>query len=425
MVDARLASKSYDIPKQLVMDAYLKVQANKGAAGVDRQSLAEFALAEKDNLYKLWNRMASGSYLPAPVRAVEIPKPGGGVRILGVPTVTDRIAQTVVAMLLEPEVEKVFHPDSYGYRPGRSALDAVGVARERCWKRSWVLDMDIQGFFDNVPHEPILKAVAHHTQEKWILLYVGRWLTAPIQQPDGSLVVPDRGTPQGSAISPLLSNLFMHYAFDAWMERAHTAAFERYCDDIIVHCVSQAQARSLWESIAERLAEFGLRLHPDKTRIVYCYQDGRPRKPDELGEFTFLGYTFRPRRAGRRTGGCQTAFLPAVSDQAKRRMAAVIRSWRMGRRTDLSFKELATTVNRVVPGWITYYGRFYKSELIDFLGQRLNANLVRWACRKYKHLRRSKAKARRQLAKIARQYPGYFAHWRFGALPAGSTMGAV
>jgi len=427
MVDARLASKPFDIPKQLVWDAYLKVKSNKGAAGVDRQSLADFAQDEKNHLYKLWNRMSSGSYFPAPVRAVEIPKPGGkGVRVLGVPTVTDRIAQTVVAMWLEPEVEKVFHTDSYGYRPGRSALDAVEVARKRCWKRNWVLDMDIQGFFDNVPHEPILKAVAHHAQEKWILLYVRRWLTAPIQRPDGSLVVPDRGTPQGSAISPLLSNLFMHYAFDAWIGRAHQGAqFERYCDDVVVHCLSQRQALSLWEDIAERLAEFGLTLHPEKTKIVYCYQEGRPRQPNQEGEFTFLGYTFRPRPAPRGNGELQTGFLPAVSNQAKRKMAAVIRSWRLGRRTDLSFKELATKINRVVTGWISYYGRFYKSELINFLGQRINPHLVRWACQKYKHLRGHKRRARVQLANIARQYPGIFAHWRFGALPSGSTMGAV
>lgn len=427
MVDARLASKPFEIPKQLVMDAYLKVQSNKGAAGVDRQTLVDFAQDERNNLYKLWNRMASGSYFPAPVRAVEIPKPGGkGVRVLGVPTVTDRIAQTVVAMLLEPEVEKVFHPDSYGYRPGRSALDAVEVARARCWKRNWVLDMDIQGFFDNVPHEPILKAVAHHTQEAWILLYVGRWLTAPIQRPDGSLVVPDRGTPQGSAISPLLSNMFMHYAFDAWIGRAHQGVqFERYCDDIIVHCSSQDQARSLWEAVAQRLAQFGLTLHPEKTKIVYCYQKGRPRQPSQVGEFTFLGYTFRPRYARSRDGHGQTGFLPAVSKQAKRNMAAVIRSWRIGRRTDLSFNQLATKINRVVAGWINYYGRFYKSELIKLLGQLLNSHLVSWACRKYKHLHRYKAKARIRLADIARQYPGMFAHWRFGAMPTGSTTGAV
>jgi group II intron reverse transcriptase/maturase len=427
MVDARLVGKSFDISKHLVWEAYLKVKGNDGAAGVDRQGLADFARDEKNNLYKIWNRMSSGTYFPAPLRVVEIPKAGGkGVRTLGVPTVTDRIAQTVVAMLLEPEAEKVFHPDSYGYRPKRSALDAVGIARERCWKRNWVLDMDIQGFFDNVPHEPILEAVALHTQEKWILLYVGRWLTAPIQQPDGSLVVPERGTPQGSAISPLLSNLFMHYAFDAWMDRTQPGVpFERYCDDIIVHCVSSEQAQSLWDVIAQRLAKFGLLLHPDKTRIVYCYQDGRPRQPDQVGEFTFLGYTFRPRRTIGKGGSVRTGFLPAVSNQAKRHMATVIKSMRISRRTDLSFKELATMINRVVPGWISYYGKFYKSELSNFLERHLNETLVRWACRKYKHLRRHKAKARVQLATIARAYPRALAHWHFGALPAGSTMGAV
>lgn len=427
MVDARLAGKSFDIPKQLVWEAYEKVRDNKGAAGIDRQSLADFAQDEKNNLYKLWNRMASGSYFPAPVRAVQIPKSDGkGVRTLGVPTVTDRIAQTVVAMLLEPVVEQVFHDDSYGYRPGRSALDAVEAARVRCWRRDWVLDMDIRGFFDNVPHEPILKAVAHHTQETWILLYVGRWLTAPIQQPDGSQVVPDRGTPQGSAISPLLSNLFMHYAFDAWMKRTQKSVmFERYCDDIIVHCSSQAQARFLWDAIAGRLAQFGLELHPDKTRIVHCFQEGRPRQPNQPVGFTFLGYTFQPRYAISRKGGGYTGFLPAVSKQAKRNMAATIRAWRIGRRTDLSFKELATMINRVVAGWINYYGRFYKSELVNFLGQRLNRHLVSWACRKYKHLHRNKAKARIRLAEIATQYPATFAHWKFGALPGGSTAGAV
>lgn len=427
MVDARPTGKPFDIPKQLVWDAYLKVRANDGAAGVDRQSLAEFEQDEKNNLYKLWNRMSSGSYFPAPVRAVEIPKADGrGVRTLGVPTVTDRIAQTVVTMMLEPEVEKVFSPGSFGYRPGRSALDALGVARVRCWKQPWVLDMDIQGFFDNVPHEPILRAVAHHTSQTWILLYVQRWLTAPIQRPDGSLVAPDRGTPQGSAISPLLANLFMHYAFDAWIERTSPgAAFERYCDDVIVHCASQAQARYLWRIIADRLAQFGLTLHPEKTRIVYCYQAGRPRQPEQPVEFTFLGYTFRPRYARSRTGGGYTGFLPAVSKQAKRRMATVIRSWKISRRTGTTFADLATMINRVVSGWINYYGRFYKSELINFLGQRLNPHLVHWACRKYKHLHRNKARARHQLAKIAHQYPGLFAHWQFGALPAGSTTGAV
>lgn len=428
MVGARSSGKVFEIPKQLVWEAYQKVKANKGAAGVDGQSLEDFAQDEKRNLYKIWNRMSSGSYFPPPVRAVEIPKVGqsGKMRVLGVPTVADRIAQTVVAMVLEPLVEPVFHPDSYGYRPGRSALDAVGVCRQRCWEHSWVLDLDIQAFFDTVPHEPILKAVEHHTDLPWVLLYVKRWLVAPIQQPDGTLVARDRGTPQGSAISPLLSNLFMHYAFDAWISREQPRVrFERYCDDIIVHCGSEKQAKFIRNVIAARLWRFGLKLHPGKTRIVYCFQDGRDRRPGALVEFDFLGYTFRPRYSRLRDGGWKTGFLPAVSKTAMKAMARTIRAWRLGRRTGLDFQEIVTMVNRIVAGWINYYGRFYKSRLISFLAEQVNPHLVRWAQRKFKHLHRSPAKARKQLAKIASTYPGMFVHWRHGALPSGSTAGAV
>jgi len=427
VVATRSESRPFDISKQLVWAAYQKVRSNKGAAGIDGQSLADFEQDERNNLYKIWNRMSSGSYFPPPVKAVEIPKAGGtGVRVLGVPTVADRIAQTVVTMVLEPEVEPRFHPDSYGYRPGRSALDAVATCQQRCWEQSWVIDLDIQGFFDNVPHDPILKAVAHHTALRWVLLYVQRWLTAPIQQPDGTLVCRDRGTPQGSAISPLLANLFMHYVFDRWLhETQQGVRFERYCDDVIVHCHSEAQAKYIRNVIAARLWRFGLRLHPEKTRIVYCTQDGRPRIPDAGVEFTFLGYTFRPRHARTNDGDWKTGFLPAVSKQSRKAMASTIRGWRLGRRTDLSFAQIATWINRIVAGWINYYGRFYKSMLIGFLAKQLNRHLVSWACRKYKHLHRHKAKARRQLARIATAYPGMFVHWRHGALPSGSAARAV
>src|SRR4051812_23182792 len=360
IVTSGSSGKAFDIPKTLVWEAYLKVRANKGAAGVDRQSLADFAQDEKKNLYKIWNRMSSGSYFPPPVRAVEIPKAGGGVRVLGVPTVADRIAQTVVAMTLEPVVEPVFHQDSYGCRPGRSALDAVEVCRKRCWQSQWVIDLDIQGFFDNVPHDPILRAVGKHTDKPWVLLYVQRWLTAPIQQTDGTLVTRDRGTPQGSAISPLLSNLFMHYAFDDWLHRMQPLVrFERYCDDAIVHCVSEKQAQYIKRSIKERLARLGLELHPEKTKIVHCVQEGRDRFQWGV-EFTFLGYTFRPRYARLRDGRWKSGFLPAVGKAAKKSMAEVIRGWRLGRRTDLGFREVAAMINRVVACWINYYGRFCK-----------------------------------------------------------------
>jgi RNA-directed DNA polymerase len=426
MNETRPSGKAFDIPKRLIWNAYQKVKSNKGAAGVDGQSLADFAQDEKDNLYKIWNLMASGSYVPPPVRAVEIPKAGGkGVRVLGVPTVADRIAQTAVAMVLEPGAEQVFHADSYGYRPGRSAHDALDTCQRRCWEQKWVIDLDIQGFFDNVPHGPILAAVGKHTDLPWVPLYVQRWLTAPMQLVDGSLQSRDRGTPQGSAISPLLSNLFMHYAFDVWLSREQPQVrFERYCDDAIVHCHSEAQAKFVRNVIAGRLWRFGLRLHPEKTKIVYCPQDGRDHR-EAITEFTFLGYTFRPRYASTHNGGWRSGFLPAVSKAAMKSMARTIRGWRLGRRTDLSFREVATMVNRIVAGWINYYGHFYKSLLIAFLARQLNQHLVKWACRKFKHLHRAPAKARRRIAQIAADQPGIFVHWRHGALPGGLVTGAV
>lgn len=425
MTGTRSVGKSFDISKTLVWNAYQRVKANRGAAGVDGQSLAEFEQDEKNNLYKLWNRLSSGSYFPPPVKAVEIPKSGGGVRILGVPTVADRIAQTAVAMVLNPQVERVFHPDSYGYRPGRSALDAVEVCKQRCWRQPWVIDLDIQGFFDSVPHEPIVAAVQRHTELPWVLLYVTRWLTAPVQQPDGTLLRRDKGTPQGSAISPLLSNLFMHYAFDAWLDREFPMVrFERYCDDAVIHCATERQAEHVREAIGARLGRFGLNLHPDKTRIVYCKQEGRDQQYP-VTEFTFLGFTFRRRAARLRDGRLKVGFLPAVSKQAKKSMASTIRNWQLGRWTALSFQGIATMINPVVSGWINYYGHFYKSELIRFLEQQINPFLVKWAVRKYKRFRRAKRRARRKLAEIASANPAMFAHWHHGALPTGSTAGAV
>jgi RNA-directed DNA polymerase len=421
----RSAGKPFEIPKVLVWNAYQKVKANKGAAGVDGQSLAEFAQDEKSNLYKLWNRLSPGSYFPPPVRAVEIPKRGGGTRTLGIPCVADRIAQTAVAMVLNPGAEAVFHQDSYGYRPGRSALDAVESCKRRCWRHPWVIDLDIQGFFDNVPHDPILAAVSRHTGLPWVLLYVKRWLIAPVQQADGTLIKRDKGTPQGSAISPLLSNLFMHYAFDAWLGRECPAVrFERYCDDAVVHCASEKQAIFVRDSIERRLRQFGLNLHPVKTQIVYCKQEGRDRDYP-ITEFTFLGFTFRRRPARLRDGKLKSGFLPAVSKQAMKSMATVIRSWQLGRWTALSFKEIAAMINPIVAGWINYYGRFYKSRLIRFLEQQINPFLVKWVRRKFRRYRRASRKVRQKPAEIASVYPGMFAHWRHGALPTGSATGAV
>ncbi|MBO0682985.1 MAG: group II intron reverse transcriptase/maturase [Candidatus Dormibacteraeota bacterium] len=408
--------KPFAISKRVVWEAYQRVRANKGAAGVDGESLAEFEKNLKGNLYKLWNRMSSGSYFPPPVRAVEIPKASGGVRVLGVPTVADRIAQTVACMHLEPKVEPIFHPDSYGYRPGRSAKQALGRCRERCWKANWVIDLDIKAFFDTIPHHLILKAVARHTDLKWLLLYVERWLEAPLQREDGSLAGRDRGIPQGSAISPLLANLFMHYCFDAWMARTFpTAGFERYADDIVVHCVSQKQAEYVKDHIARRLEECGLELNRDKTQIVYCKDDRRTEK-HPCTKFDFLSYEFRRRRVRRRDGRYFDGFTPAISPSAMKRLRGEARQWRLSRWTSTSLSHLARWVNPRVQGWINYYGAYTKSALHSLFWT-LDRHLTAWARHKYKRLHRGWASAYRFLRRVARDSPGLFAHWRSGWQP--------
>lgn len=412
MGEQRPSGKPFDISKQEVWDAYQKVRANQGAPGADGCSIEDFEKDLKGNLYKIWNRMSSGSYFPPPVLAVEIPKPhGDGVRILGVPTVADRIAQTVVAARLEEVVEPKFHADSYGYRPGRSALDAVARCRERCWGNDWVIDLDIQKFFDSVPWDLIIKAVEANTDQPWVILYVKRWLAAPMQTPDGSLAERDRGTPQGSAVSPILANLFLHYAFDEWMGRRFPSVpFERYVDDAVVHCRSQSQARMLVTAIGERMEQVGLRLHPDKTRIVYC-RDGRRTGSFEHTAFDFLGFTFRTRAVRSRHGTVFTGFGPAVSKTAMRKMSEVVWSWRLHRRTNLTEHDLARWLNPIVAGWMNYYGRFYRSELYRLL-RRINVYLVRWMRKKYKRLRTFK-KALAAWERTTRQYPRFFAHWRW------------
>jgi len=404
-------SKSFQIPKRLVWEAYQRVKANKGAAGVDGQSVEEFEDDLKNNLYKIWNRMSSGTYFPPPVRAVEIPKPhGGGTRMLGIPTVADRIAQTVVALQLEPRTESIFHDDSYGYRPGRSPLMAVKKCRERCWKKDWVLDLDVQKFFDSVDHDLMVKAVEANTDQKWVVLYVRRWLKAPIQLPDGTVAQRDRGTPQGSAVSPVLANLFMHYAFDSWLEREFpTVEFERFADDAVVHCVTERQARQVWVALSERMESVGLRLHPDKTKIVYC-RDKNRRQEFECTSFTFLGYAFRPREAkSGKTGRYFASFQPAISPVALKDKSRQVRRWRMHRHTTDDLADLAEWINPIVRGWMNYYGAFYRSELYGLL-QRINTYLMRWARKKFKRLRVYK-RCKAWWERLVQQQPDLFAHW--------------
>jgi RNA-directed DNA polymerase len=415
--------KSFAISKRLVFQAWEKVRANKGAPGVDAVSIAEFESDERANLYKLWNRMSAGSYFPGPVRAVEIPKDhGAGVRTLGVPNVADRIAQTAAAMLLEEKLEPIFHPDSYGYRPGRSAHDALVVARKRCWKQDWVIDLDIRAFFDSVPWDLMEKAVAHHTDERWVLLYTQRWLKAPVQMSDGTLVEREKGTPQGSPISPLLANLFMHYAFDRWMGRNYPGSpFERYADDAVIHCGTEEQARGLLADLALRLESVGLALHPDKTKIVYC-KDASRRKKAEHTSFDFLGYTFRGRRAkGRR--GFFTNFSPAMSATAKKAKSKQIRDWHLKRRSGSDLSSLAKDINPQVRGWINYYGAFYRSELYS-LARRINEHLVRWAMQKFKRLKDRPTKAWAWLNAVIQRAPRLFAHWWLLPSPNGRPVGA-
>ena len=376
--------KPFAIPKPLVWEAYRRVKANKGAPGVDGQALDEFEADLRDNLYRIWNRMSSGSYFPPPVRAVEIPKPhGGGVRVLG--RADDRRQGRsdggghVSGAAGGTEVP----PDSYGYRPNKSALDAVGACRRRCWEYDWVIDLDVQKFFDTVPWDLVVRAVEAVSDCRWVLLYVKRWLAAPLQRSDGTLVERDKGTPQGSAISPVLANLFMHFAFDSWMARNYPGCpFERYADDAVVHCVSRRQAEDVLAGIAARMEEVGLRLHPDKTRIVYC-KDSNRRGEHEHTSFTFLGFAFRPRGARRKDGVYFTSFLPAISPEALKAKSADLRKVRIHRRTDLSLDDLARWLNPIMAGWMNYYGRFYRS-VMDPLLRRVSIYLRRWAGRKYR-----------------------------------------
>jgi group II intron reverse transcriptase/maturase len=410
--ELKASGKPFRISKQEVWDAWIKVKGNKGAPGADGQSIEAFEADLKGNLYKIWNRMSSGTYFPPPVMAVEIPKPhGGGTRVLGVPCVADRIAQTVAAARLEKAAEPLFCPDSYGYRPQRGALDAVAACRERCWEYNWVIDLDVRKFFDSVRWDLIVKAVEAHTdhETRWIVLYVRRWPAAPVQHPDGILQERDRGTPQGSAVSPVLANLFMHYAFDLWLEREFPLVrFERYADDAVIHCVSEHQARKVLAALHERMAGAGLELHPDKTRIVYC-KDSSRRGSHEHTSFTFLGFTFRPRQARRKDGVQFTSFLPAISKDALKKISAEVRSWRLHRHMEMTSADIAAWINPKVRGWMTYYGAFCRSELYPLL-RRINTCLMRWLMNKYQRYRTWK-KATRAWTDAAARRPRYFARW--------------
>lgn len=411
-------TKPFTISKHLVMQAFELIKENGGAAGVDQQSLTDFERNLKDNLYKLWNRLSSGSYFPPPVKAVPIPKKSGGERILGVPTVGDRIAQMVIKLTFEPFVEPHFLPDSYGYRPNKSALDAVGVTRQRCWHHDWVVEYDIKGLFDNLEHKLLMKAVRKHTDNRWIILYIERWLRAPMQMPDGSLKERTKGVPQGGVVSPVLSNLFLHYVFDVWMKQKHPdILWCRYADDGLVHCKTERQAQRLLAELRQRYKECGLELHPDKTKIVYC-KDGSRKGGYSRVEFDFLGYTFRRRTAkNTKRNSMFVNFTPAVSKVALKSMRAETRKWGIRNRTDLNLKDIANMYNPVLRGWIAYYGRYYRSGLYPVF-RHFNKTLIAWAMRKFGRFRDRKTWASIFMEKISEREPSLFAHWKAGMVGA-------
>jgi len=402
--------KPFTITKRAVWQAYERVKANRGAAGVDGQTIKQLEVNLADNLYKLWNRMSSGSYMPPAVRRVDIPKAAGGARPLGIPTVADRVAQMVVKDALEPKLEPCFHRDSYGYRPHKSAHDALAAARQRCWGADWVLDVDIKGFFDNIDHDLMMKAVHKHTDCKWIVLYIKRWLTAPVQMPDGTLQKRDRGTPQGGVISPLLANLFLHYAFDSWMERTHPALqFERYADDIVIHCKSLEQASRLRQELEHRFAACKLEMSASKTKIAYC-KDGRRKKDYPEISFDFLGYTFKPRKAKARSGKIFLGFQPAISAKAAQAIRQSVRGWDLKRRTTITLEEIARRINPIVRGWAQYYGRFQRSALYPVMAK-IDQHLTKWIKAKHKRVRGRLTRALEWLRRIRSGRPRLFVHW--------------
>jgi RNA-directed DNA polymerase len=407
--NSRVKTKPFSIPKRIVFEAFRRVKANKGGYGVDSQSLSDFEKDLGNNLYKLWNRMSSGSYHPPPVLRVEIEKPDGGVRPLGIPTVTDRIAQMVVKLQIEPELERHFHPDSNGYRPDKSAHQALLTAKKRCNRRSWVLDMDIKGFFEEINHDLLMRAVRRHVKESWQLMYIQRWLTAPVQHGDGQLEEKRKGTPQGGVISPLLANLFLHYAFDVWVEKNWPGIqFERYADDIICHCASERETEGLKALLDDRFNRCGLTLHPAKTKIAYC-KGGWNKTPYKTVSFDFLGYTFRPRWIKTRLGHQGLYFIAAVSQKSAKRIRQEINRWPWKYWRQKELTDIRKYCQSRLKSWLNYYGLFGRSIIRNVLFH-FDKRLSRWAKAKYKQLK-TLMQAARRINKARKMNPSWFPHW--------------
>ena len=399
-------TKTNPITKKMVWEAYKKVKKNGGSAGIDSQSLDCYAENLQGNLYKLWNRLASGSYFPSPVREVKIPKKAGGYRSLGIPTVEDRIAQQVMKSYLEPKVDMTFHPDSFGYRQGKSAHDAIDLAYKRCWEYRWVVDLDIKGFFDNLDHELMIRGLEYYTKEKWGVMYVKRWLNAGILNEDMIFIDRDRGTPQGGVISPLLANIYLHFTFDKWMGKHYPGIrFERYCDDIVIHCTSQAQAEYIKGKVAGRFNDCKLELNESKTHVVYCKNQFRRERHKNVS-FNFLGYSFRP-RIWMTKQGTKLFFTPCMSQQAKKAVRDKIKSLALYRYR-VSVQDLAKVLNPKLRGWINYYCKFNKWSTSE-LWVWINLKIAKWL----KDSRGFSVKrAFKWLRGVYKTQPNLFVHWQ-------------
>ena len=408
-------TKSVPVSKEQVWLAYKKVRTNQGSAGVDQIGMEEYDAQRSKHLYKLWNRMASGSYFPPPVKEVEIPKKDGKVRKLGIPTISDRVGQMVVKDYLEPRFEKIFSQSSYGYRPGKNAHQALEVVLVNCRKTDWVIDLDIKGFFDNIDHDKLMLALEKHVSEKWCLLYIKRWLTTPVQTKTGELVQKQgKGTPQGGVISPLLANLFLHYAMDKWLEQTHpTVKYVRYADDVILHCRNKSHAEHVLQALKGRMQTCGLELHPEKTKLVYC-RDYRRQEKHETVKFDFLGYSFQPRTVrSKNTGKLFLGFGCAISINSKKHIADKMEELDIVHLTHKSIVGVAQFLEPYIRGWVNYYGKFRISSLNPIF-QLLRKRLVRWARQRYKRYKTSLNKAYGWLKRVKEQFPGLFYHWRLG-----------